>query len=125
MVAGEFWVIETNYKLYALIYGCSRQRDDGSCDVTAEFAYVISRRRTMPGPLLRRVNYIIRHRLCIDTSLLQFTNHSRTYHDHNGLHYAIYRTVIIIIIIYKPIRFFLYEAISALLVLVVVLVLLM
>jgi len=80
MRAGAFWVIETNYE-YALIYGCSQLRNDGACDVSAEFAYVISRRATLPGPLRRRVDYIIRRRLCIDSSRLQFTKHSRTYLD--------------------------------------------
>ena len=78
MHAGAFWVIETNYD-YALIYGCSAQRDDGSCDVSAEFAYVISRRASLPGPLLRRVDYIVRRRLCIDTSRLRFTQHTRMF----------------------------------------------
>jgi len=76
--AGAFWVIETNYD-YALMYGCNDRRDDGACDVNAEFAYVISRRRSLPVQLVRRVDYIVRRRLCIDASRLQFTNHSRTY----------------------------------------------
>jgi len=74
---GALWVIETNYD-YALLYGCTEQQDDGSCDVNAEFAHVISRRRHLSGPLLRRVDYIVRRRLCIDTTRFQFTNHSRT-----------------------------------------------
>ena len=78
MWTGAFWVIETNY-VYALIYGCSEQRDDGACDVNAEFAYVISRHASVPAPLLRRVDYILRRRLCIDTTRLQFTQHTRVY----------------------------------------------
>jgi len=75
-------VIETNYE-YALIYACyDMLRDDANddvvCDVSAEFAYVIARRPSLPGPLLRRVDYIVRRRLCIDSDRLQFTKHSRT-----------------------------------------------
>ena len=77
---GAFWVIETNYD-YALIYGCNERREDGACDVNAEFAYVISRRPTLAPPFLRRVNFIVRHRLCIDSSRFQFIEHSRTYHS--------------------------------------------
>ena len=80
MRAGAFWVIETNYE-YALIYGCNELGDDGSCDVNAEFAYVISRRASLRGPLVRRVDYIVRRRLCIDSSRLHFSKHSRTYLD--------------------------------------------
>jgi len=75
MRAGAFWIIETNYE-YALVYGCNEMREDGACDVSSEFAYVISRRAVLPGPLLRRVDYIVRRRLCIDSSRLQFTEHS-------------------------------------------------
>ena len=75
--AGAFWVIETNYD-FALIYSCAARRDDGACDVSAQFAYVISRRRTLHRALLRRVDFIVRRRLCIDSSRLQFTRHSRT-----------------------------------------------
>jgi len=73
-------VIETNYE-YALIYACNdvSDDDDAVCDVSAEFAYVISRRASLPGPLLRRVDYIVRRRLCIDSSRLVFAEHSRTY----------------------------------------------
>ena len=74
---GAFWIIETNYD-YALIYGCSAQRDDGACDVSAEFAYVIGRRPSLTRPLIGRVEYIVRRRLCVDSSRLQFTQHSRT-----------------------------------------------
>ena len=92
MRAGAFWVIETNYD-YALIYGCSEQRDDGACDVNAEFAYVISRRPSVPGPLLRRVDYIVRRRLCIDTSRLLFTNHSRMCLLYTARHTKMYLSI--------------------------------
>jgi lipocalin len=62
---GSFWVIETNYD-YALVYGCFRERPDGACEAGFELAYVLGRRRSLPEPLLRRVQYIIRHRLCIE-----------------------------------------------------------
>ena len=40
---GNFWVVETDYLNYALIYGCNQLRDDGHCHRRHELVYVISR----------------------------------------------------------------------------------
>lgn len=71
---GAFWVVETNYE-HAIIYSCYKTNEDGTCHSDNELAYVISRNQTLRPAIVKRIQWIVRNRLCIEVNRLKHTDY--------------------------------------------------
>lgn len=76
---GSFWVVDTDYSGYALVYGCSRVKSDHTCHTHHQLVYIISRTDQLTTDTLHRLQKTVRDRLCVNPSRLVYTTHTGRY----------------------------------------------
>ncbi|KAK6183103.1 hypothetical protein SNE40_010647 [Patella caerulea] len=67
-----YWIIETDYNNYAVVYGCGQTLSNGTCGATR--LWIWSRKTSITPTLLSQAEMLL-NRLCLDTSSLITTSH--------------------------------------------------
>ncbi|XP_077870012.1 uncharacterized protein LOC100368303, partial [Saccoglossus kowalevskii] len=70
--SGPYWIIETDYDRYAIVYGCNRVLEDGTCHRNHSSAWLMSRTLHLPDNVKRRLHYTL-PLLCMSPSRVRHT----------------------------------------------------
>ncbi|XP_077986464.1 uncharacterized protein LOC144440893 isoform X2 [Glandiceps talaboti] len=70
--SGPYWIMSTDYDNYAVVYGCNRILDDGTCHMNHSSAWIMSRTTTL-SPAHRKEVMSQVARLCVDGSRIRHT----------------------------------------------------
>ena len=75
-LSGPYWVVDTDYKNFAIIYGCYDQEADGSCAEDYGMVYVLARQKGIRPQQRVRLEYMLEQQLCVDVTKMRYIKHS-------------------------------------------------
>ena len=75
-MSGPYWVVDTDYRNFAIMFGCYKHEVDGSCAEDSGMVHILGRQKTVTLALMKSLELVIEHELCVDPAKMKYIKHT-------------------------------------------------